>query len=40
VGGVVHAQRRLEPLGYPPSAEHAEQFYRARAAPADLVALT
>jgi putative transposase len=34
-----NTQRLLEPLGYLPPAEYEEQFYRAQAAPADLVAL-
>jgi len=34
-----NTQRLLEPLGYVPPAEYEEQFYRAQAAQADLVAL-
>ena len=34
-----NTQRLLEPLGYLPPAEYEAQFYRAQAAPADLVAL-
>ena len=34
-----NTQRLFEPLGYVPPAEYEEQFYRARAAQADLVAL-
>ena len=34
-----NTQRLLEPLGYLPPVEYEEQFYRAQAAPADLVAL-